>query len=34
MLNFIEISLRVIAFLTCCAVAVCAMLAYFDVLVK
>lgn len=32
MLNFLEFSLRVVAFLVCCAVAVAAMLAYFDVL--
>lgn len=34
MLNFIEIALRVIAFIVCCAVAVAAMLEYFDVLTK
>jgi hypothetical protein len=33
MLNFLEIALRVVAFLTVCAVAVAAMLSYFDVLV-
>ena len=34
MLNFIDIFLRVLAFVVCCAVAVAAMLAYFDVLTK
>jgi hypothetical protein len=33
MLNFLEIALRVIAFAVCFAVAVCAALQYFDVLV-
>lgn len=34
MLNFIELFLRAVAFLTCCAVAVAAALQYFDVLTK
>lgn len=34
MFNFLVIAARVIAFLTVCAVAVAAMLQYFDVLVK
>lgn len=34
MLNFLEIVARVIAFVVCCAVAVCAALQYFDVLTK
>lgn len=33
MLNFLEIFLRVTAFVVCCAVAVACMLSYFDVLV-
>ena len=33
MLNFLEITLRVTAFVVCFAVAVACMLAYFDVLV-
>lgn len=34
MFNFLFIAARVIAFLTCCAVAVAAALQYFDVLVQ
>ncbi len=34
MLNFIILLARVAAFVTCCAVAVLAALAYFDVLVQ
>lgn len=34
MIDFAILALRVVAFLTCCAVAVAAALQYFDVLVK
>jgi hypothetical protein len=34
MFNFLVIAARAVAFLTCCAVAVAAMLQYFDVLTK
>jgi hypothetical protein len=34
MFNFLVLFARAAAFLVCCAVAVAAMLAYFDVLIK